>query len=267
METPSGYIELVLFGTTGMIILVGSVVFITILFQRRYLNQQYERAQLENHYKEVLLKSTVESQEQERRRIAAALHDEVGVLLSTVRMTINFRLGKAVKQEEIASIKKDTLEVIDTSMETVRRISHEMSSKTLEQEGLVEAVRQVINPINKAGKIKVTLVETGSSVRFLRKEELVVYRISQEMVNNTIKHAGATTLKIYFNWFADHLELKMKDNGKGFVLPQKTDPNAGIGLRNMESQASAISAGFNLESSPGKGTSLSLSVQYSDIDS
>ena len=266
MEQP-GYLFLVLFGTAGMITLIIAVIFLTLISQRRLLKEHYERVQLENHYKEVLLKSTIESREQERKRIAVALHDEVGVLLSTVRMTINFRLGKTLRLEDIASIKKDTLEVIDTSMETVRRISHEMSSKTLDQAGLAAAVRQVIGHINKTGNIHVAMEETGSPVRFLSKKELVVYRICQEMVNNTIKHAEATTLKIFFNWFTDHLELRLEDNGKGFVAPGMTDPDVGIGLRNMESQARAINADFKLESTPLKGTRLWLSVKFNNVDS
>ena len=261
MEQPS-YIYLVLFGTAGMITLIFAVIFLTLINQRRLLKEYYERVNLENHYKEVLLKSTIESQEQERKRIAMALHDEVGVLLSTVRMTINFRLRKDMKLEDVPIIKKDTLEVIDTSIETVRRISHEMSAKTLEKAGLAEAVRQVTRQVNKAGKIRIVLEETGTPVRFERKKEIIVYRVCQELVNNAIKHSEASRLEIFFNWFVDHLALTVEDNGIGFTPPEPTDLEAGIGLRNLESQAKAINAKYDMHSNPGKGTRAEMDISF-----
>ena len=262
MEDSNNYILLVMFGTFGMISLVGVVIFLGLTFQKRVLQERYEKFQMEAQHKETLIKSTIASQEKERLRIARALHDEVGVLLSTIRMAINFKLAKFEDLEGIAAIKNDSLELIDISMETVRRISHEMSAKVLEQQGLSEAIRQTSRQINKSGGLRIQMNEVGAPKRFDPNKELILYRISQELLNNTIKHAEATQMDIKLNWLKTHLELTVEDNGKGFSVTEEKEMGGGIGISNMETQANAIDASLIIDSTPGKGAKTTLAVPF-----
>jgi signal transduction histidine kinase len=125
---------------------------------------------------------------------------------------------------------------------------------SLEKLGLYFALEELANWINKSGQIEVVCKKSGEVFRIDTKKELAIFRIVQELLNNAIKHSGASTIFIGLR-FSNHsnMAVLVSDNGNGFELKEKMV--TGLGLRNLESRTQLINAKFKMKSSPGKGTS------------
>ena len=128
-----------------------------------------------------------------------------------------------------------------------------MLPPSLEKLGLYFALEELANWVNKSEQLKIICWKSGDQFRFEGKKELAVFRIVQELLNNAIKHANASTIHINARFSPnENLMISVTDNGKGFNLKEKM--NAGLGLKNLESRAQIMNAKFKMKSNPGKGT-------------
>jgi len=189
-------------------------------------------------------------QENERTRIAQDLHDGVGQILVASNMQIN-----AIK--ETCSDHKEGMELITNigtllvnSIKEARAISHNLSCKAI-QLGLETAIRETIESLNSSCKIifESTIVDK----RFSEKVEINIYRVLQEIINNTIKHAQANELKIGIHYHDNKLLIQTKDDGVGFcseIINQKS----GIGLSSLKNRIEMIGGNLKVNSSANKGT-------------
>ena len=135
----------------------------------------------------------------------------------------------------------------------VRRISRSLLPPSLEKLGLYFALEELANWVNKADQLKITCWKSGEQFRFDNKKELAIFRIVQELLNNAIKHAGASSILMNARFSSGkNLMISITDNGKGFNLQEKM--NTGLGLKNLESRSQMMSAKFKMKSIPGKGT-------------
>lgn len=237
-------------GTVGMIFLAGAIFFFFVTYQKRLLTKQLELNKIKADQQEEILKNTITSQEKERKRIAQDLHDEVGAMLSVVKLNVA-RIEK--KTEEKAKVlAAETKTYLDDVITQVRRISRALMPPSLEKLGLFFALEELANWVNKADQIKIECWKSGEQFRFESKAELAIFRIVQELVNNAIKHSGANTININTRFTNDWVAIIVADNGSGFKLEDKL--NSGLGLKNLESRSQIIGAHFKMKSFVGKGT-------------
>jgi signal transduction histidine kinase len=239
---------LVLFAMTGTFILATSFVFFFLRYQRRAQQQREAMQRAELAHRENLLHAALESQEEERRRIGRDLHDDVGASLSNLRMVMG-RSSTAGADTETPGYKP----LIDNIITTVRNISHSLSPPGLELFGLEHTLHELCDTFNTSGAIQLSFInEAGSRVDALdKKAALAIYRVLQELVSNTIKHADAQKIIIRFFVENNRLLLEYRDDGKGFdaALIKKS----GMGLQNIEGRLGMIKAGYEVTSSPGNG--------------
>jgi signal transduction histidine kinase len=173
-------------------------------------------------------------QEKERERIAIDLHDEIGAALSIGRMQL-LQLERAAEtdEEKIKSVR----ELIENTLTSTRRISHELMPLNLSSLGLVEALKSLLGQAEKTGEIK-TNIELSPDLNSLPDlVELGLYRIYSELVNNTLKYADATALDISMVQGAEHLYCQYADNGKGLDKPLSKD---GLGFRSIENRINTL---------------------------
>jgi signal transduction histidine kinase len=212
--------------------------------------------QLEEEKKLLAAKSIVEGQEEERKRIAKELHDGLGVLLSTAKM--QFTTIKDKSPENRPLIDKAT-KLLEQAAGDVRKISHNMMPGLLTRFGLYEAAEDLIEQLDETEGLSVKCEITGDTKRLPENTEIMLYRIIQELVNNTIKHAEATAISLKMDILPELLKINFSDDGKGFNVEDKLESKS-IGLTSIQSRINFLSGKSIIESSPGKGISYSIEI-------
>jgi signal transduction histidine kinase len=249
----SAEIVLVYFvGTFGMALLAGAIILFFTTYQKRLLKKELEINRIKSRQQEEILQNTVLSQEKERKRIAQDLHDEVGAMLSVVKLNIAMveRKSDTSASKEIA---RETRSYLDEVILQVRRISRALLPPSLDKLGLAAAVEELVNWVNKSDQVEVVVWKTEDFYRFDGKKEMAIFRIIQELLNNALKHAQATQIVIKIRFCSSGLAVSVCDNGVGFDINSKG--NSGLGLKNLESRTQILNARIKLRSAPGKGTS------------
>lgn len=240
-------------------IILGGTFSAYLIHSRRKLKEE-ARLQAEiNKQQEETTKTVLSAEENERRRIAAELHDGVGQLLSTALMNMNGLVAQLKYETEDEKEKaQNTLSLINESYDEMRSISHQMMPNALIKAGLTAAVKDFIGKIDK-DKIKVSLDVIGLRSRLDPQVESVLYRVIQETVNNVIKHAEATKLDIQFIKDEEGVSITIEDNGKGFDTSLlKSD--TGIGLKNITSRIAFLKGAIDFDSAPNKGTLVAIHI-------
>jgi signal transduction histidine kinase len=200
----------------------------------------------------------LEAQEIERKRIAADLHDRLGNVLSTIKLHfkgIEARLNK-IESESAQQVGEAAI-MIDQAVQEVRRISHDMASGVLSGFGLEAAIEDLAENLKRTRQIEVfTDLHLGNS-RMSHKVERTIYKILQELVTNTLKHAEASEIQIQSVKHSDHLSFVFEDNGKGMSLKQDIE---GMGLKNIRERLEGLGGKFNIDSAPLRGTIVNIEI-------
>lgn len=232
-----------------ILMVVGSVLLYFIVtavrYQRRSLRLHKERIQAE-----------IDTLENERKRIAADLHDELGPLLSAVKLQINNL--ETTDPEDVQIVDKSS-RYIDTIIAKLREISNDLMPNTLLRKGLKNAIVEFVDDCQDAYKLPIKFV-CEQDLQLSQDKEINLYRIVQEITHNTIKHAKASMLIIKISVQGERLYLMTADNGKGFDYFSKINNNSGLGLRNLQSRAEVMGGEFICVSTPEKGTSYTIDI-------
>lgn len=226
---------LVLFAMLGTFILAASFIFFFIRYQRRINLQKEAMQKAELDYSENLLHATLLSQEEERKRIGRDLHDDVGASLSNLKMI----MSRAVEATAGTPVYKP---LIDNIITTVRNISHSLSPPGLALFGLENTLHELFDNFNAAGKVKVDFEnELGEKLdSFGEQTALALYRIVQELMTNTVKHAGAQNILVRCFEEGNNVVISYQDDGKG--MDTTTGKKNGMGMQNIEARLRMINA-------------------------
>jgi signal transduction histidine kinase len=230
----------------SILIVVAVIAAIMIYFIISIIRQQRRYRQLTQQK----IKAEITTLENERRRIAADLHDEVGPLLSAVKLQINNI--DDIGEEEQAIIQKSSTH-IDDIIRKMREISNDLLPNILVRKGLVAAIQDFISKLKNASNIQIDF-QYNEPVRFETAREVNMYRIVQEIIHNAIKHSGARHLKIQLHMTDKLLRLATEDDGVGFDPDEIRKTKGGLGLLNLQSRTDVMSGEFSCETEKGKGT-------------
>ena len=213
-----------------------------------------QRKNVELHRQNILAEIT--QIEKDRARIATDLHDDLGPLLVAVQMKINsFELTQKEDQVEI----EKTNNHIDDILHRIREISFDLMPASLLRKGVIVAIREFVNYLNNTRKIKFHFT-CEDDIFFTEQKSINLYRIIQEVVHNTIKHADATDLFIEFKKIKNNLVITITDNGIGFDYNKESKESIGFGLRSLLSRTEIMSGQMFLESEKGKGTTYTFEI-------
>ncbi|HZI25075.1 MAG TPA: sensor histidine kinase [Chryseolinea sp.] len=246
--------------TVAMLALAGSIILFVVFYQKKMIQEQLKRQQLELDFQQRMMEATMESEENERRRLAGELHDSVGGMLSTIRVGLS-TLAKQLPDSKIVDQSKLML---DDTLTSVRRISLDLMPSTLEKFGLVPALRELCERFQATALIPINFEEHGNMREIESKRELKIFRIVQELMNNAIKHAQATAIGVVVSW-DDELKITVEDNGIGFDLSQKFSSStngSGLGLYNMQNRSRLLNARLDFDAQANKGSKITLAVPY-----
>lgn len=209
--------------------------------QRRIL-QEVETAHVkEIEYKNNLLANSIEVQERERSRIAKDLHDDIGSKLSIVNLNINLLQSHLSKNEKVTSIIGNIESSLSESITRVRDISHDLYPPILEKFGIQSALESLAKEVARTGALRVHLDIDHEWKKFDEAAELHIYRINQELLHNTIKHAEANNVWISSASEADRLKLSYRDDGKG-VDNKNQKKSDGLGISSILTRTDILNA-------------------------
>ena len=242
--------------------ILGFVLLIIIAFSFYQWNQLRNRQKLNSEMlkqKEIRIKAIVEAQEEQQVRIAKDLHDGVGQLLTGLKLSwqniiSELNTSNSSVTEKMISSRK----VLDEAATEVRSISHQMMPGTLSESGLIAAIEDMLNSALKLSSINYDFEHSNISGRFSKEIEITVFRVAQELVNNILKHSGATTINIQLFKHKDHLVLFFEDNGKGFKFDELKQK--GLGLMNIITRVKLIHGDVNYEPGPFNGTTTTIRI-------
>jgi two-component system NarL family sensor kinase len=203
----------------------------------------------------------VATQEEERKRIAKDLHDDVGIKLSALKLFLSSLYEKAsgTKNDKIMLLAQNSENLISEVMQDIRQLLVNLSPMVLDEFGYTAAVEGLANKINETHQLRFNLVVFGMEQRLLKDYELALYRITQELINNILKHADAKEVSLQIGQRSGKLILMIEDDGKGFDVASHKE---GYGLHNLEARTKLMNGKMTINSLPGKGTTVLIEIPY-----
>jgi signal transduction histidine kinase len=242
---------LIIIAGTLMFLLLGIFIISFLFFyQRKRTIHITEQEHLKSAFSQEILTTQIEVQEQTLNYISQELHDNIGQVLSFVKLNLGTTstLAEEKKQRKIDESRDLLAQVISD----LRDLSKSLSFQQIKQFGLVRAMQIEIERVNKSGLIKIKIDVSGDPHNLGEQRELVLFRIFQEALNNALKYAHALNLSINLIYTTELFSLTIADDGIGFSTDM-AGKNNGSGLRNMENRAALIGATATLESALGEG--------------
>jgi two-component system, NarL family, sensor kinase len=250
-----------------LIIIVCSITFLVfivsffILFRGYYIRRlkfYKERQDLESNFKQQLLQTQIEIQEQTLKTISQEIHDNVGQVLSLAKLNLN-TVGNITDQRLQSKI-DSTKDLVSKAINDLRDLSRSLHGEKIGEIGLEEAIANELKVLQNTGQYKTGLQINGQVYKLDPQKEMVLFRIVQEALHNAVKHANAANLKVQMNYSPEIFALTISDDGVGFQPEQLPALQTGIGLKSMQNRAALIGGEFSIHSSKNNGTSISIAM-------
>ncbi len=215
-----------------------------------------------------LTQEIIRVQEEERKRIAQGIHDDLGQSLVALKMLLLAHASDVIKESPVLKEKVGEMQKnIDDIIEKARRLSHELIPPSLKYVGISRAIKGLIKMYEGNQDITIRFIHRNIRKIKLDSVDVILYRIVQESLNNSIKHARATRVTITLLYKKGKLMLRIHDNGKGIPLLSGKPGREGIGIAIMRERARLINAEFRIDSSPKKGTAVTVTVPITEKNS
>jgi signal transduction histidine kinase len=262
MDNLSEQVILIIVASVFLLIVAGGIILLVYVYQRKQLSSLKEKEQLRVDFEKQILESKLEMQEQTMKNISQEIHDNIGQVLSLAKLTINTM--NANNSETLQEKINNSKELIAKAIQDLRNLSRTLNTDNINDLGLLRSVEYELELLKKASAYRVELSFDGEAYRLEHKQELIIFRIFQEAIQNIIKHSHASHILVTFHYTSSHFELKISDDGVGFDTHlngiNKKELGGGMGLRNIGHRAKLIAADCSVESHPGKGTTLQIKL-------
>lgn len=228
--------------------------------KQRLQEQKLMNLKKENQIRD--LRTTMQGEEKERTRIAGELHDGIGGQLAALKMKLSSVESGYLPENREHDFSEAT-RILDEIVREVRLSAHNLMPEILTRAGLVEALRKFCQTVQTGGSLKIHFQAHGDFPRLPDSFSLPVYRMVQELVQNIVRHAGASEAIVQLSVHEELLSVTVEDNGRGFDPPGKAKSAGGVGLSNLQARAKALGGNMDIESTPGEGTTVTLEFDLS----
>ncbi len=244
----------------GVVFIIASgVVLLNQHFRKNLMQQKLQQEETKNRHNQEMLRSSIETQEAERKRIAGDLHDELGAVLSIARMhLIQLEEQSSTDTGNLVPALQNIRALTESALASMRRISHELMPPQLEAFGITKTLEALADRINNTNGVHID-VTAGDLPPISWSVQLGLYRICLELITNTIKHAKATQINIGIDVGPQGLILGYHDNGTGL----NTGLIAGLGTNNLQARVSALSGKIVPGATDDVGFNIKLNIPLS----
>lgn len=245
-------IYLLLFGMSGMIVLFVAFLFAFITNQKKKLQHQQALQSLREAQQNSLIEAAVRSEEIERHRIAETLHDEVGAILSSTKLHLQGIKPDNLNEKDYQLYQR-TKELLDEATQKVRGISHNLHSNILKEFGLNEAIRHFVKKVVQSDMMQAATELDDAYSTQNPENDISIYRMVQELINNILKHAGATRLTVASFFVPPQLTLTIVYDGRGLSQEQFEAfrySKDGLGLKNIQNRIILLKGTLRFDARP-----------------
>jgi signal transduction histidine kinase len=220
------------------------------ILKERKLAQEQRELKMMRDQELASIDAMIAGQEKERLKIASDLHDDLGSSLTAIKVSLE-NAKERTEDQVSKGILNNAHDILNETYVKVRRLSHTQNSRVLSENGWISSLKDLVEKINKSGKLDIEVVTSGLKGSLSNSTELNLFRIIQELINNIIKHANATEASVIITGYDHVLDIMVEDNGKGFDL--KTEENKGLGLQNIKKRVENMKGNFVIDSNFNKG--------------
>ncbi|ANQ51515.2 sensor histidine kinase [Flammeovirga sp. MY04] len=239
-QNPETIIRWIIFSIVFFLVLFSFIVLLIRVYYKKVISSKLEESRIKLEHQKNLLEVSINTQEKERKRIAADLHDDVIGKLTAIKMMEELRPEKS----------EETIELLSESIQTARRISHDLSPPLLSFSALSTLIENAIAPLQSQLKV-VPIFDVRTVDTFDEEFKVQFIRILQEIITNIVKYADASEVEIHYRQSNLFTCLQVIDNGKGFNINKN---RTGLGLKNIETRVSYLNGIYRLTSEINKGT-------------
>ena len=243
------------------VILMCLVLYLFFRFARKKIvEKELEKAAIKLDGQKKILQATIETQERERKRIARDLHDAISAKLNVVSLHVNMLLDGSLDSSEQRDALSKVLGVTTVVLDNSRQIAHNLFPPILENFGLSAALEELMDEFGATKKV-VVQQEIKYLTTLSKNEELHLFRVVQELLNNSIRHGKATKVCLKLMDSVDSMSLVYTDNGKGFIVKQALS-ECGLGLTNIKSRVAILNGKLIIKSQLGNGAVFTIAIKH-----
>jgi signal transduction histidine kinase len=262
MQVQTNQIIAIVIGITFFFLLVaGLLVLYIYVYNNKKRQLIQDKMKMQKQFENTLLQSQLEVQEQTRQYIAEELHDNVGALSSLIKINLNL-VSQTTSDEKRTVLIEDSKALVKTLIGDLKQLVIGLNTNVINNHGLVNAVRNDIQRIEKLQLFHISFSVTGEDRSLSDDRQLILYRICQELLNNTVKYAQPTMVSMSLAFEEKELVIKLSDDGVGFDAATAMKNINASGLTNLHNRARLIGASLTLTSRPGQGTECIINIPY-----
>ena len=255
----------ILFISIVSVILMCIVLYLFFRFARKKIvEKELEKSAIKLDSQKKILQATIETQERERKRIAQDLHDAISAKLNVVSLHVNMLIDGSLTATEQQNALGSVLAVTTTVLESSRQIAHDLLPPILDKFGLVEALKELMGEFGATKKV-VAQHNINYLTSLTKAEELHVFRIVQELLNNSIRHGKSTIIRLELHDADRVMQLVYKDNGKGFLIRQALK-ESGLGLKNIKSRIAILNGKLHIKSKLNEGATFTININHNSYE-
>jgi len=257
----------VITGTALMIVMLFSIIIFIITHQRRVIQLNTEIEKEKEKRQIQLLQAALESQEAERKRISDELHDEVGALLSAIKLYLHQLNPQHLTSNAKAEVLNQSKNLLDETIKTVRNLSSNLQPIIIADFGLESTIQHFCNKINQPPVFSTSLTIQDALIRLSPEKELAIFRIVQELTNNIIKHAQSSYIHFSLVQKTDTLEIYIEYNGMGISheeYEEKLYQVQGLGLKNIQNRLNILKGNVHYEKNDNLTNMITVRIPVTD---
>ena len=224
----------------------------------KQIRNRKEKERIQSQFAQTLLQTQLEIQEQTLQHIGYELHDNLGQVASLIKINLNtLNLNDTAKAAEKIETTKDLTRQLIADLKS---LSVSLGADRIAKTGLAKALETEVERLNKTGQFTASLIQEGNIPAMDNDKAVILYRMAQEILNNMVKHSGATQITVLLNASENLFTLAFNDDGVGFDIEEKMKSSGGAGLLNLHNRARLINAQLILQSTPGNGSSATIEL-------
>lgn len=252
-------VNIILIAIILLIVMSVAIVLFFYFSRRKIVRSELEKATMQIKHQKDVIQFTLITQEAERNRIAQDLHDAISSKLNIVSLNANILTEENIPSTDANKIGNSILKVTTNVLESSRKIAHALLPPTLDKFGFQAALEELCEEVSETGAFKLNYRINYDNEFLSSESELHLFRIVQELFNNSIKHAEASEINLKIETLENLLTLNYTDDGKGFEYEEKK-MSKGLGMNGLENRVAILNGSFNFETSPGNGINVTIMI-------
>ncbi len=252
-------ITIVLIGVLLLLLMAVALFFFFFISRKKIVEKELEKKSAEIKHQKELIHATILTQENERKRIAQDLHDDISSKLNVIHLNSNLLLDGGLSVKEYSEVVKSNINITNRTLQSARKIAHDLLPPILDKFGLQSAIEELADDYNTSKKVVVSYQLKYQKDYLNKTKELHLFRILQELINNSIRHGKAKNINLVLETSNSKLYLNYSDDGVGFNT-KKSQLKKGLGLKNIESRVELLNGILKISSENKSGATFIIHI-------